>query len=338
MSTIVAIENIKDLDEKVTINNKVFNGINDYSKAGFKVGDKVSYRDLLYGAMLPSGADAVNALMLNISDSEEKFVELMNNKVMELKLDNTHFDNGIGKDSKNNYSSAYDLAIILDYALENKTFKDIFSSRKYTTSNGLVLESTLGLYGSNINTNMIKGAKSGFTDAAGVCLASYANINDVDYMLIVLGANYNNRSNAVRDSVDIYNYLDKNYNYKVVLSKNEVIKKLDVVWGKKKVYNVKVNEDINKYVKNTIDLDDIKYEYSGIDKIKYGIKKGDKLGSVKIIYKDKDLDTVYVYLNEELKFYHPVIYSIMFISFITMVISFIKIVKKKKKRRKKKRH
>ena len=187
MTCIVAIENINNLDEKISINSNVFSGISEYSKAGFNIGDKVTYRDLLYGAMLPSGADAVNALVLNISGSEEEFTKLMNNKVKELKLDNTHFDNAIGKDSKDNYSSAYDLAVILNYALNNNTFKEIFTSRKYTTSNGLVLESTLGMYGRNINVDMIKGSKSGYTDSAGVCLASYANVGDVDYLLIEIG-------------------------------------------------------------------------------------------------------------------------------------------------------
>lgn len=337
MTTIVAIENISNLDDKVTITREVFNGISEYTKAGFDIGDKVTYRDLLYGAMLPSGADAVNALVLNISGSLDKFVGLMNDKVKELKLENTHFDNAIGMDSKDNYSSAYDLAIILNYALGNNTFKEVFTSKKYTCSNGLVLDSTLSTYARGINVDMIKGSKSGFTDGAGVCLASYANVSDVNYLLIVLGANSNKKSNAVSDSVDIYNYIEKNYGYKVLLDKDKVIKSLDVIWGNKKRYDVKVNEDVSEYVKNTVSLDDVKYEYSGIDKIKYGIKKGDKLGTVSIIYKDSVIGNSSLYLNSDIKFYHPVIYSIMFISFVVMIISFVKIVKNKKRKKKKRK-
>ena len=337
MTAIVAIENIKNLDDNVKITNDVFKGISEYSKAGFRVGNEVTYRDLLYGVLLSSGADAVNALALNISGSEDKFVKLMNDKAKELKLSNTLFDNPIGKDSKNNYSSAYDLARLLNYSLSNETFKKIFTTRKYTVDKlGLDLTSTLNVYGRNIDTSFIKGAKSGFTDGAGVCLASIATVNDVDYLLIVLGGNINNRSNAVKDSVDIYNYLNKNYAYEIVLNNDKVIKKLDVKWGNIKTYDVKVNDDIKKYVKNTIDLNELKYSYEGIEKLKYGNKKGDKIGIVNVLYKDNIIATSDVYLNKEIKYYHPVIYGIMLCSFVIMIISLIVDRKNRKKKRKRK--
>lgn len=335
MTSIVAIENIKNLDDKVKITNDVFKGISEYSKVGFRVGDEVTYRDLLYGVLLSSGADAVNALVLNISGSEDKFVKLMNDKAKELKLSKTLFDNAIGKDSKNNYSSAYDLARLLNYALSNETFKKIFTTRKYTADNlNLTMTSTLNVYGKDIDTSFIKGAKSGFTDGAGVCLASIATVNDVDYLLIVLGGNTNNRSNAVKDSVDIYNYLNKNYNYKIVLDNNKVVKKLDVKWGNIKSYNVKVNDDIKKYVKNTIDLNELNYTYEGIDKLKYGNRKGEKIGKVSVWYKDNLIATSDVYLNKEIKYYHPVMYGIMICLFIIMIISLIIEIKNRKKRKK----
>ena len=338
MTSIVAIENIKNVDDKVTIKSNVFNGISEYSKAGFNVGNKVSYRDLLYGIMLPSGADAVRAIILNISDSEDKFIELMNNKAKELGLTNTHFDNGIGMDSKDNYSTASDMAVILNYALENEEFKKIFTTKKYTVDSvGLKFESTLSLYGGNMDTSFINGSKSGFTDGAGVCLASIASVNDVDYLLIVLGSNAKNRSNAVRDSVDIYNYFGKNYSYKVLLDKNHVIKKIKVKWGKKKTYDIKVSNDIKKYVKNNVSDDDLKYVYDGIEELKYSIKKGSKLGKVDVIYKGKVIGSEDIYLNEELKYYHPVVYGIMILSFVAMISSLVSIKKQKRKKRKKKK-
>lgn len=339
MTTIVAIENIRNLDESIVISNDVFDGIYEYSKAGFKVGDKVTYRDLLYGVMLPSGADAVRALILNVSGSDDKFIKLMNDKVKELKLVNTNFDNAIGMDSVNNYSTASDMAVILNYALSNGEFKKIFTTKKYTVlSNNLVFNSTLNIYGKNLDTSSILGSKSGFTDGAGVCLASYASVNDVLYLLVVLGAPYNNRSNAIRDSIDIYNYIGKNYDYKVVLDSDYVVKKLDVKWGNIKEYDVKVKSDVSTYVKNTIDMDKLEYVYDGIDKIDYHIDKGDKLGSVLIKYNDKVLASSLVFLDEDIKYYHPFIYGVMLICVILMFISLIKIKKSKyrKRRRRKK--
>ena len=338
MTTIVAIENIDRLDDKVTITSKVFEGINDYSKAGFKVGQSVSYRDLLYGVMLPSGADAVKAIILNVSGSEEEFVKLMNDKVKELKLTNTNFDNAIGMDSKDNYSTASDMAVILNYALNDGEFRKIFTTKKYNVDSiNLNLTSTLNLYGSSFDTSFITGAKSGFTDGAGVCLASIATINNVDYLLIVLGSNANNRSNAVRDSIDVYNYFSKNYEYKVLLDSDEVIKKINIKWGKEKTYDIKVNKDINKYVKNTVVESDLNYVYEGVDELKYSIKKGSKLGVVNVIYKDSVIASQDIYLNKDIKYYHPVIYGIMFLAIILMFSSIIGMIKNKKRRKKKRR-
>ena len=80
MTAIVAIENIDNLDEEIVITKEAFIGISEYSKMGLKVGNVVTYRDLLYGIMLPSGADAVNAMAINLSGSVDNFVVLMNNK------------------------------------------------------------------------------------------------------------------------------------------------------------------------------------------------------------------------------------------------------------------
>ena len=143
MTTIVAIENIEDLDAKVTITEKDFNGLYDASLAGFEVGDEVTYRDLLYGTMLPSGAEASQALANNISGSVNGFAGLMNEKAKELGMKNTHFVNTSGLDINNHYSTVYDVALLLKYCLNNKTFKTIFGSTSYKTSNGeLTLYST----------------------------------------------------------------------------------------------------------------------------------------------------------------------------------------------------
>ena len=155
MTSIIAIENA-NLDDIVTIKYQAFNGLDGYALAGFKVGDKVTIRDLLYGLMLPSGAECGNMLAITISDSYDDFVKLMNNKVDELKLENTHFDNVIGMDSDNNYSTAYDLSIILKYALNNDIFKEIYTSSSYTTTNGLKLSRTINRLASGADLSLIK--------------------------------------------------------------------------------------------------------------------------------------------------------------------------------------
>ena len=113
MTAIIVIENT-NLDDNVKINYQAFNGLDGYALAGFKAGDKVTIRDLLYGLMLPSGAECGNALAITVSGSYDEFVDLMNSKVAELQLENTHFDNVIGMDSNNNYSFIFDSYAGLD--------------------------------------------------------------------------------------------------------------------------------------------------------------------------------------------------------------------------------
>lgn len=336
MTAIVAIENIDNLDEEVLVTSKVFKGMEEYAQAGLRVGNMVTYRDLLYGIMLPSGADAVNALVYGISDEYQDFVKLMNDKAKELELSNTKFDNPIGMDSENNYSTAGDLAKLLLYALENETFKTIFTTREYTIkSNNLKMQSTLVGYSKKLDVSNILGAKSGFTDGAGLCLASIATLSDVDYLLIVLGSDTDNRSNAVKDTLEIYDYYDLNYGYKTVISDNQILKKIDVKWGKEKTYDILSNDTIKLYLKNDVDIEDIEYIYDGVDEINYKYKKGDKLGVVTVKYDGRELVNYDVYLNDNLSYHHPVLYAVMAISVIAMILSFLQIKKQKKKKRKK---
>ena len=107
MTTIVAIENIDDVDETVSVPYEALDGLiaANASVAGFYSGQRVTYLDLLYGVMLPSGADATRTLAYYISGNEEEFVKLMNDKAIELGLTNTHFANTSGLDTDNHYST-----------------------------------------------------------------------------------------------------------------------------------------------------------------------------------------------------------------------------------------
>lgn len=340
MTAIVAIENIENLDAEVVVTREAFVGISDYSKMGLSVGNVVTYRDLLYGVMLPSGADAVNVLAINLSGSIEEFVKLMNNKVSELGLRGTHFDNPIGMDSEGNYSTAKDISKILLYGLENETFKEIFNTREYTVNSiNKTIQSTLVNYSKHLglDTEGILGAKSGFTDGAGLCLASVAFIDDVKYLLVVIGSDTENRANAIRDTLEIYDYYSGNYSYRKIVSKDDLVKKIGVKYGNVKEYEIKNTEDIYLYLENTVRRNRIKYVYEGIDELNYLIEKGEKLGTVKVMYEGMELTSYDVFLNKEIEYYHPVLYGIIVLSFIVMVISLKKLISRKRRKNKKRK-
>lgn len=331
MTTLVAIEEIDNLDKIVTIKEKDFEGIVGYSKAGFKVGDKVTYRDLLYGIILPSGADAVNAVVNNTL-GYDKFIKKMNETAKKIGMNDTSYANPIGKDDENNYSTSNDLAKLLKYALKNKTFKTIFTTKNYKTSNGLNLESTVNRYENILNTNEIKGAKSGFTKDAGRCLASITTLNNVDYLLVVINSSTTSPYNAIKDTITIYDYYNNNYGYKNIINDDIFIKEIPVDFSKEKTYKITGSEDIEKYLKNNTE---VTYKYVGSDKVTFNTKKGSKLGVVKIYDGDVLLATSNVYLENNIEYY-PIITYIMIGIAVIFVLLIIKIIKKKKHHRRSK--
>lgn len=328
MTTLVAIEEIDNLDKIVTIKERDFEGTVGYSKAGFKVGDKVTYRDLLYGIILPSGADAVNAVVNNTL-GYDKFIKKMNETAKKIGMNDTSYANPVGKDDENNYSTSNDLAKLLKYALKNETFKTIFTTKNYKTSNGINLESTVNRYENILNTNEIKGAKSGFTKDAGRCLASITTLNNVDYLLVIINSSTISPYNAVKDTITIYDYYNNNYGYKNIINDDTFIKEIPVDFSKEKTYKITGSEDIEKYLKNNTE---VTYKYVGSDKVTFNTKKGSKLGVVKIYDGDVLLATSNVYLENNIEYY-PIITYIMIGIAVIFVILIVKKIKKKKHRR-----
>lgn len=329
MTAIVAIENIDDLDEKITLTSKDFKGLKEAnaSTAGFKKGEVVTYIDLLYGLMLPSGADAALALANNIAGSEDEFVKLMNDKANELGLKNTHFENTIGLDDKAHYSSVYDVYVFLSYALENEEFKKIFTTKKYTTSNKrLKFKSTLLKTSNkyNLDTDYILGSKSGYTYDAGLCLASIAENDGDTFLLITAVADYKSgKPYHIIDSNKIYKYYFDNYSYQAVLEAGEVLVTLKDENGKDIVYTSDLN--IEHYL-----LDDAKIEkkYTGIEVVTSNLNKGDLLGQYEIYSNDVLIYSQDIYLEKNIIDYSSIIYVV---GLIIIVSAFVIRLKKNKK-------
>ncbi|MBW9144996.1 D-alanyl-D-alanine carboxypeptidase [Clostridium sp. CM027] len=221
ITAIVAIENLSNLQEKIELPNSMFKKLYnaDASMAGFLPNEQVSAIDLLYGALLPSGGECSIGLADKIAGSEQNFVKMMNQKAAELGMNNTHFDNVTGLDNKNHYTTVKDMTIILSYALKNDTFRKIFTSSSYSTQStnkhpdGITFNSTMfeKLNGSNIGGGKILGGKTGYTDKAGLCLASLAKVGGKEYILITVGAKGNHKSEQynITDALTVYNNLGK---------------------------------------------------------------------------------------------------------------------------------
>lgn len=351
VTAIVVLENIDDIKQKVTIKNSDLEGLIEAnaSTVGYKVGDVTTYEELLYGLMLPSGADAANALARSVAGSKKEFVELMNKFATKLNLKNTHFANPTGLDDKENYSTLEDLAVIFKYALKNKNFKNIVSTMEYETKkSNLTFTSTIKktLDKSNLKIKYLKGGKTGTTVDAGLCLASIASYEGVDYMLITVNAPYTTPYNYhILDAKTLYEYYIKNYSYKAILNKDDNLVTIKTKYAKPKQITFKSSKTIKKYLNNDFNIKNVKYVYKGVNEITLLNKKNDLLGKVDIVYNNEILDSIDIkldrYLTIDLNKYFSdnKLKCTLIIIIITIVI--YRIMKfednKKKKKRKKKR-
>ena len=193
--------------------------VKDGNYVNYITGETVTVRDLLYGAMLPSGAECCEALARRVSGSEEAFVSLMNQKAQELEMLNTHYANPTGLTAPDHKTTVTDLAKLLCAALNNETFRTVFTTEAYTSTatpqhpEGLTFSSTLlsRLNGEEIPGGKILGGKTGYTSAAGLCLASLAEIGGREYLLITLDApgDHSTEPFHIQDAVRVYRRLAK---------------------------------------------------------------------------------------------------------------------------------
>ena len=220
MTVLVAIENLDDLDQEITLTQEMFQGLyeQDATQAGFQPGETVRAIDLLYGAMLPSGAECCIALADTVGGSRDGFVELMNKKAQRIGMNGTHFCDTTGLHDPDHYSTVRDIAVLLRYALRNDTFREIIESPRHSTGvtnihpSGITYYSTMfkNLSDPSVTGGKILGGKTGYTSEAGLCLASFAEIYDREYILVTAGASGNTGSPLhVEDAVTIYNRLGK---------------------------------------------------------------------------------------------------------------------------------
>lgn len=197
MTLLVACEHITDLNEKLEITQDIVDYVKKEgaSNCGFKAGEQVTMLDLLYGLILPSGADAALALVRRIAGSEEQFVTLMNQKAQQLGISaTTHFTNCTGLYNDNHYSTAEDMAIIMRAASQNSVAATILTTRSYTTQANN--KRTTGLSFSNlflkrIDTQTTGGqvnfAKTGYVAKAGNCAVSYFTAASGRHYICVTG-------------------------------------------------------------------------------------------------------------------------------------------------------
>lgn len=203
MTAIIVIENCKNFNDIVVIPAKAANI--GGSRLKLNVNDKVTVNDLLYGMLLRSGNDAALALALYTGGTIENFAEMMNQKASLLGLLHTHFVTPHGLDDPNHYTTCYELAKITDYALKNDKFSEIVKTKTATikiNDSPREIKNTNEILCSNIDG--VYGVKTGFTNNAGRCLVTSIKKNDMDFIIVVIGAD--SRKYRASDTLKLIQY------------------------------------------------------------------------------------------------------------------------------------
>ena len=297
MTSIVVLENA-DLTDVVTVDKKAAG--TGGSRLGLKTNDKITVHDLLYGLMLKSGNDAAVALAIHVGKSVEGFAEMMNKTAKEMGLVNSHFVTPHGLDAKGHYTTAYELACMADYALQNPKFKEIVSTKTYNVTinnQPRVISNTNELLG---NLDGVYGVKTGFTNGANRCLVTACKRGNIDIITVVLGAD--TKKIRTQDSIKLIEYTYKNYQ---IVDLEKIIKEQFEKWKQLNEKRIYINKGKTNYIhieleqipyktimiKNT-EIDNINIEVNSLYYLEAPVSKEEIIGNVKIKLKDKTISTL----------------------------------------------
>lgn len=249
MTVLLAVEALEreevSLDEMVTAQADCLAGLNtDSSTSGIQPGEVISYKDLLYCAMVHSANEACNILAHRVSGSVPDFVALMNRRAAELGCTNTHFADPNGLSNENHYTTAYELYLITREALTHPLFAEICNTRGYdmaatnlskarsfANSNALITADSE--YGSSYVYPAAAGVKTGFTQLAGYCLISTAEKDGVRLLAVVMGCDgwlnagieeYENFTDTIR----LYNWAFDGFGYRQAVSSLSTVTRVPV--------------------------------------------------------------------------------------------------------------
>lgn len=287
MTAMVVIENC-DITQTVKITQKAAG--TGGSRLGLKTNDSITVLDLLYGLLLKSGNDAAVALAIHTAGSVEAFAEIMNQKAKDLRLQNTHFVTPHGLDEAEHYTTAFELAKMADYAMQNEVFKRIVGTKTAgITINGQfrMIQNTNELLG---YLDGVNGVKTGFTNGAGRCLVTCCNRNGQEIICVVLGAD--TKKIRTTDSVKLIEYAYNTYTYKEMKAyiQEEFAKwrqineqRIFIQKGTQVHPSILLQEIDKEYTTIKKDnTDEIEIKISAVQTLEAPVEKGKKIGVLQV--------------------------------------------------------
>lgn len=314
------------LDTQITAGETTYQGLSgNFSTANIKVGEVLTVEELLYCLMLPSANEAANVLAAAVDGSIEDFVSHMNRRTGELGCEGTHFANPHGMDQENHYTTAYDLALMMQACLEHDEFTTVTGAPKHTVpatnmskereiynTNGLVSSWTYSTY---LYDKCI-GGKTGTTDAAGRCLVAAARDGDQVLISVILGSGPMEvpgeeklKQGQFRESRRLLEYGFNNFHRVTITRGDEPVDTVKVTMSRQAdEVNVKPQGSITKTLPKSIDLDDIETDIRLFSKeVEAPVEAGDVMGVMTLSYEGEvygELDLVAVTSVERSELLH----------------------------------
>lgn len=277
MTALLAIEN-GNLNDTVTVSKRAARVSG--STIDLKQGQKLKLQELLYGLMLKSGNDAAITIAEHIGGSVEGFVEMMNRKAGEIGAKDTSFRSPHGLDMTDHYSTAYDLARITKYALENPTFSKIVGTESAYVGMKMV-HNTNELLGAYPGAD---GVKTGYTGQAGRCLVTSVTRNAWRIISVVLGSP--TRSARARSSQTILDFAYDNYKPYTLIKAEQNMASLEVIKGKEPIVSVQAVEQIRLPLSQD-EVDSLRTEVDLPEALTAPVDAGIEIGSIKYVVNDK---------------------------------------------------
>lgn len=318
MTALVVLKNTTEYNRVMTVSPEAIESLagTGSSTSGIKAGEQMSIYNMLCALLIPSGNDAAVALAIEFGGTVEGFVKMMNDTAKELGCKNTHFDNPHGLDSDTHKTTAKDLAIIAKEALKYSAFETIVSQKTYmmpetnmnkarqlVNTNHLINPAYVTYYNKNV-----KGIKTGSTEDAGRCLISYASKDGYNYLAVAMGGDYRDsdadgieENQAFMDTNHMYNWAFKNLKYEVVTREGQFIcsAPLNYCWNAESVRLVALNETM-ALVPQGNDSESVSFIPVDLpESIDAPVKKGDKIGTAKIMFAGQQIGTAELVIAED---------------------------------------
>ncbi len=340
LTAILTLENCK-LNDVVTVESDIDSTIPyGYTTVELQIGEKFTVEQLLELLMVHSANDVANLLAIHVGGSVESFASMMNTKVYELGLSNTHFTNPSGIHDDNHYTTARDLATIMQYCIKNEDFRRFsgmascalpatnkHDSRNYESTNKLIVPNDSNYY------SYVTCGKTGYTTESGECLVSCAYKNDLEFLCVVLGGDtINGVSTRFSETKSLYEYGYNNFSIKNIINQNDFVKQIKIKNGtiNTRDLNLLSNGSINKLLPNSVSVDDLEYNINLNKNISAPIKQDDVLGNISYVI-DNEEYKIDLIASHSVEKSHLVFYVMEILIGLALVIVVVLILHNRKK-------